>query len=96
MLHRFSIFPQEYLTLLNLILQGLWRRTNTYLERPRVHFNEQLFLLFEDEDGQVQHFWSPVNDWNEKWSEYLTFPAFETSSLDVDDDGRPEEVSKRK
>uniref|UniRef100_A0A915MDN4 Transmembrane protein 231 n=1 Tax=Meloidogyne javanica TaxID=6303 RepID=A0A915MDN4_MELJA len=90
--HFFS-FPLSAIIALFLTFatQGLWRRTNTYLERPIVHFNEQLFVLFEDEDGQVQHFWSPVTEWNERWSEYLTFPAFETSSLDVDDDGRPEE-----
>uniref|UniRef100_A0A915NTW0 Transmembrane protein 231 n=1 Tax=Meloidogyne floridensis TaxID=298350 RepID=A0A915NTW0_9BILA len=86
--HFFS-FPLSAIIALFLTFatQGLWRRTNTYLERPIVHFNEQLFLLLEDEDGQVQHFWSPVADWNQRWSEYLTFPAFETSSLDVDDDG---------
>lgn len=70
----------------------MWRRTSTYFERPIVHFKENIFLIFEDEKGRIQQFWSPVTTWNELWSEYLTFPSFETNAITVEGDDRPEEV----
>uniref|UniRef100_A0A183BXU0 Transmembrane protein 231 n=1 Tax=Globodera pallida TaxID=36090 RepID=A0A183BXU0_GLOPA len=80
--------------------EGLWHRTNTFLEKPIVRFTENVFFLFETLSYSEQKtlFWSPIAQLNEiamaKQFELLV-PVIETVHSDRDGDSRADEIEIR-
>ncbi|KAL3102282.1 hypothetical protein niasHS_003691 [Heterodera schachtii] len=79
--------------------QGLWRRSNTFLEKPNVQFNEHTLFTFESlsQNEKKIFFWSPMAKVNENATDQfeLLVPIIETIHNDWDGDWRADEIEIR-
>uniref|UniRef100_A0A915EJG5 Transmembrane protein 231 n=1 Tax=Ditylenchus dipsaci TaxID=166011 RepID=A0A915EJG5_9BILA len=83
--------------------QGLWKKTNTYLEQPIIEFQRHCTFLLRDQSGDPNQylFWSSFDAFNQlaQYStavnleaDRLVVPLIESEELDHNEDGKPDEL----
>uniref|UniRef100_A0A7E4W1A1 Transmembrane protein 231 n=1 Tax=Panagrellus redivivus TaxID=6233 RepID=A0A7E4W1A1_PANRE len=79
--------------LICIVTQGLWKKTNTYLEQPRIEYAHKSFFLVADSSNATAYcFWSSYQELNDADSDHLVMPIIESQEIDRDNDGKADEI----
>uniref|UniRef100_A0AC34QUG8 Transmembrane protein 231 n=1 Tax=Panagrolaimus sp. JU765 TaxID=591449 RepID=A0AC34QUG8_9BILA len=77
-----------------IVTQGLWKKTNTYLEQPRIEFTKKgLFFVANFLETEEYFFWSSFQELNDADPGRLIMPIIETQNFDHNDDGIVDEMT---
>lgn len=70
--------------ILTFTTQGLWKKTNNYLEHPVINLTEKFFFVLGGFNKTL--FWSSFEEFNEY--NMLTIPIIQTNQIDKNNDGK--------
>lgn len=71
----------------------MWKKTNTFLEQPKIEFSRKCFLLVADPSKTNDYyFWSSFQNLNDADPKQIVMPIIESRASDYDNNGKMDEV----